>query len=472
MPESVYAWQKFELGLITIQFDSPFLVGGGDDDLLFDSVFVTDANGLPCIPGTTLAGILRHALAGSGGVTEGDCRKAFGYQASDEGEASRVRFSFAHVHSASDQPVPFRGAKYDKILSFLAAGAARDHVWLGMNGAADERAKFDELIVPAGARFTFELTVSHLSPFRLAPLVAVLDRAEVRLGRGTRRGLGRFRVVRARVAQFDLTRAEDLELLGQLPVALDQASGKDVLKELTLPGTTENQSWTCGKLSLKPLGTWMVGGGIPTGQEPERDDERNWDRLPLTERRIQWTGAQGKPQTGEIGEDSFVLPASSIKGALRHRTAFHARRLAGIYRTDASQPWPELTPEECELFGEVRGSDSGKPGHVHFSDVYLSRAQVPYEPFQHVSLDRFTQGPMDHLLYNEVSLGATTLEVDVAVHLASGLSTRARQAFKAALDDLLNGRLSLGSGRGHGRFLGAVNWESNWLEEHSDVAVG
>jgi len=54
------------LARLTIEFETAFIIGGGQDDLLFDDVFVADANGLPTLPGSSLAGVLRHAWADAG----------------------------------------------------------------------------------------------------------------------------------------------------------------------------------------------------------------------------------------------------------------------------------------------------------------------------------------------------------------------------------------------------------------------
>ena len=472
-----HPWSAFEVGLVTLELESPLLVGAAEGDNLFDAVFVTDANGLPCIPGESLAGVLRHALAGGGDPdTHARCRQVFGYQQRAEGEASRIRISFAHAHGRDDLPVPFRGApKDDEVLAFLQSGVGRDHVRIGMHGAAEDRGKFDELAVPAGARFTFEICLSHQAGISLAELVGLLGRPEVRLGRGTRRGLGCFQVKRVLHACFDLSKGKDLERLATLHVALDQAVRSAILKPLDLPAPMPGDGWAHGVLTLAPLGTWGVGGGIPTGLEPEREEEKAgtpWDRVPLTERRIVWKNQgerdQGAVQSGE--EAAFVVPASAVKGALRHRTAFHARRLAKAWLDPEDVSSPEATEAEAALFGEVRetldGRPEGHPGRVHLADLYVSQG-VERVPLQHVSLDRFTQGPMDHLLYDEVSLVGGRLQFSLDVRVDQGLKPEHRMAFQAALDDLCQGRLAFGAGRGHGRFTGTVEWTkpSNWLQE-------
>jgi len=47
---------------VTIEFDTPFLVADGEMTELSDAVPVVDANDLPVIPGSSLAGVLRHAF--------------------------------------------------------------------------------------------------------------------------------------------------------------------------------------------------------------------------------------------------------------------------------------------------------------------------------------------------------------------------------------------------------------------------
>ena len=49
---------------ITLQAESPFLIASGDTDGSSDALPVVDANGLPTIPGSSLAGVLLVAFLG------------------------------------------------------------------------------------------------------------------------------------------------------------------------------------------------------------------------------------------------------------------------------------------------------------------------------------------------------------------------------------------------------------------------
>ena len=471
MSYSENPWRSFEVALMTIELESAFLVAAQDGDNLFDAVFVTDANGLPCIPGESLAGILRHSLAGDADPAEDKrCQAVFGFQDRDNGQASRVRISYAHAHGKGDKPVPFRGARTsdDPVLKALQSGVGRDHVRIGKHGAVDQRGKFDELLVPAGARFSFEIALAKESGIKIADLLAQLVRTDVRVGGKTKRGLGAFKVVRAVGTSFDLTMKDDVTRFGRLPVAIEKLASSPELKKLELPTPGKSDRVRTGTITLRPIGTWMVGGGVPVGSEggePERHNDNAWDRVPLRERRIVWSDAKGGGKVGSVCSDSkaeFLVPASSLKGALRHRTAFHARRLSGDCWLEPGGIVPKgSAPGESLLFGEVREGDTGLPGCIILSDLYVDPMKAKLTPLQHVSLDRFTQGPMDHLLYDELALGETELKFEITIIERHEDCTTALKALHFALEDLTQGRLSLGAGRGHGRFLGSVKWENN-----------
>jgi len=458
---------EFELARVTIEAESPFLVGVEEGDGFHDATFSSDANGLPTIPGDTLAGILRHALAAGGDpATDDRCKAAFGFQESDEGRASAVEVSWAHVHDQYDRPVPFRGARVegDPVLAFLGAGVTRDHVRLDMNGVAAKTGKFDVLLVPAGARFTFELRVLGRAGVTVDRLLGLIALPETGIGRASLRGLGRFRVVAAEVGRFDLREKADRARWERMPVGIHEPVPRGILVTLSKEEATappaEARRWADGEILLNPRSSWYVGGTTPP--EDLRDDQAS-DRFPWGERRILWDGDRGK--VSEQGE--WLLPASSLKGALRHRVAFHARRLAEVFVDPAQGPTDEACAApaaEAFWFGEIRDVEGGRPGRIRLSDGRVARrsGRSDLQRFQHVSIDRFTQGPMDGRLFDEVALfGTSPMRISIAVD-DEGADDVARGALKAALVDLVEGRLWLGAAgsRGHGAMQGDVKWNN------------
>ncbi|MDI7268309.1 MAG: RAMP superfamily CRISPR-associated protein, partial [Myxococcota bacterium] len=99
----------FELGRVTIEMKTPLTIGTGGGDDLRDAVCVTTPDGIPTIPGSSIAGALRHALAPAGKLESDDgIRSLFGFQEKSEGASSRLRVSWAQAHGADGQPLPFR----------------------------------------------------------------------------------------------------------------------------------------------------------------------------------------------------------------------------------------------------------------------------------------------------------------------------------------------------------------------------
>lgn len=473
---------RFALARVTIELRTPLTIGTGGGDDTRDATCVVDADGLPAIPATSLAGVLRHALAGEGDPDKhADCRRIFGYQDGKLGDSSIVELSWGQVHDSQNRPVPFRGADLsDPVLAFMVDGVLRDHVRIDPRGVADGAGKFDETLVPAGARFTFEILVHERDSDAMADLLrllTLLGDPALRLGGRTRRGFGAITVTRVAMRSFDLRAEADRSAWLDLPRRLDQGDPRGILQMLTLPAGVPSGK-VRATLTLTPKDHWLFGGGAPVRDEHFRKDrgqptEHAHDRLPVTERRIAWTADRGA-----MSDFEHLVPASGIKGALRHRVAFHARRLRKDWADPALEGWPDLsqsrgyTPEEDWLFGKVKaradgaGEDSA-PGRLFLSDAY--RGDLVYAAaVEHVSLDRFTQGPMDGLLFSEAPLygGALVVEVDIDTR-PGGAPGEARRALVSALADLCEGRLALGAGgsKGHGTFDGSVTWSDSgrWI---------
>lgn len=443
----------FELCRITIELDSPLALGAGQGSDPTGATFVVDANGLPAIPGTSLAGVLRHLVAAGGSPEEKRLSEhVFGYQKRDDGASSSVEVSWAQIHDKNDVPVAMRAGNVgdDEVLGFLAAGTSRDHVRLDGHGVVDGDGKFEIVSVPAGARFTFELIVHKHCPLSAAHLVGLLRSPAVRLGGSTRRGLGTFHLVRVNSRVFDLARAEDRAVFRQVPRALHAPVSDGLLTHLTAP-VVEAAGFAVGKMVLTPQDLWLVGGGDPDAVDVRNDRGSPVDIAPLQERRIRW--ADGR---AHIGEPELLLPSSGIKGALRHRTAFHVRRMTEVWAPESCPQANTVPPEVEALFGSIKDTGGGQPGRLLLGDAWPTG-----EPnaIAHVSIDRFSGGPMDGCLYTEAPILGDAIEVPVAVDLRGTPDRLALKALRAALNDLFKGRLPLGGGanRGHGYFHG--RWE-------------
>lgn len=450
------------LARITLEATSPLSLSTGRHNTLFDTQVVTDANGLPAIPGTALAGALRHALARRLGLAA--TRAVFGQASDHDSTPSPLSVTWAHIHDGHDRPMDGldleRAWTRDPLLSAFAVNELphRDHMRLGTRGVAQFQGRFGQRFVAPGHRFSFEMALWDGTGDTLAPaweaLQAVLAGAEFRLGGATRRGYGQLHIQRYAERRFDLREPADFRAYARHPRRLDRPA--EALREIELvadPGLSGN--WLRLDLNLEAEDFWRFGGG----DIPVTDASRSSEALPYTEERVAWVGTRG-----HLARRRVIVPASAVKGALAHRTAFHYNRLTrryadGLDPRRLEQETPDHNPATRYLFGHG-GPDParGRGGHVLIEDA------VADDPatfrLAHNSLDRFTGGVRDGVFYCEEAVygNAFQLRLRVAKDIWRGAPKAVRQAFRATLDDLLEGRLALGaaSARGLGYFQGDI----------------
>lgn len=451
---SRHAQHFLYLARITLEVVSPLSVSSGRHDALFDALVVQDANGLPLIPGTALAGVLRSAQS----LTQAN--SLFGFQSHGVGQTSRVEFTHAHIHDASNKPVDGLVMPdcldTDRILGKLIKQLPfRDHVKLNKNGVAEEGAKFDRSYVPVGHRFTFDLRFwsesendpdwQHLLDCFANPLF--------RLGGATRRGYGLVKPVCMRTACIDLHIPDAALKLADWPRRLDQALPAWAIHTQAKPRNQVTEI----RLDLKAVDFWMIGGGShvldPSGKKAP-------DHLQQTQECVVWTGDRAC-----VLERKIVVPASSIKGALRHRFAYHWRRIKGLFAGDEGSE--QITQGEVGLFGNVDGQ-SGVAGAIWIDDLYLPAREYRSVTLAHTSIDRFTGGVRRGVLFQEEAIWqGPQLQIRLLIDMDAvnrvGVEDfdmeTVQSALVATLDDLSNERLALGYGaaKGHGFFKGDWN---------------
>ncbi len=452
-----------------IEFTTPFLIGAGREGDVADVVFVADANGLPAIPGSSLAGVLRAAYRESGG----DADRLFGFQRAKEGAGSRLAVSWGCLHDSADMPVEgLQSPKRldDPVLAKAMSPVIRDHVRINHRGASDaeERGKFDEQAVCAGHRFTFELEMvgSQEDKTLWKDLLDVLACPTLRLGGKTRRGYGAFCFVSLKNKIFDLQ--SDFEVYRRHPVSLAEPS--PMLSDLPPSPPSESNAETV-EIRLSPSGYWMFGGGYDLP-----GDAGEADMAPVRDCRIVWSGDRGR-----VVENVLVIPAAGVKGALSHRVAFHYNALTGRFAgsQDAQDPHAvtgennravrqlfgyckESPPNKGKRRDESETDGAGQRGRVILDDLYLEDDAAPDSQLvHHVGIDRFTGGARDQVLFCERPRWKGELpKLFLRIQDPGGLDAEVLQALKRAVEDLAAGRLQIGagSGRGLGYFTGVCAW--------------
>lgn len=557
---------------VIIETDTPVSVGSGEKGINVDRLIVKDANGLPYIPGTGLAGALRAEFTAYAGKTA-KVNDLFGYQQGKEGQGSRLLISSAHLIDHSGQAVieglvpQLADDPYYQILGKLPD---RDHVRITSKGGADTEGhgKYNEELLHKGVRMAFrlELISQQEDDQDWQQLLDILHLPTFRIGGGTRKGYGKLAIRKCLVRQFDLQQRSDLidylKLDNSLNVDRDHWTPYEAVIDQS------DSPWLQYKLQLSAADFFLFGAS---------HGDKDADLVPKTETFIDWS--TGKPQL--TSQEHLLMPATSLKGALAHRTAFHFNRLnqqfadnskgdfpqprldipgmlalldgkaeqedrvyaamdsdeatllpseqatdseqfpqgsripelkreiqqleqstkrlnaekkkleqklqyaAGfnnIADRDASDQWKifekelkEYTDQLSEaeptgennqavraLFGYANDSTaSGQRGHVLIPDVYLPwDAKKQNKVFNHVSIDRFTGGNMDGMLFSQkVASMRDPIEIPVYVHRQALQQAQVKEAFEEALRDLCEGRLALGGAttKGHGIFKGHFN---------------
>lgn len=489
---------------IKVELLTPLLISTGQGDEVADQDFVTDANGLPMLPGTSIAGALRSLCRQQLKWDDERLSRIFGFQErleqsddhADKGAGSRLHVSCGVLHDSQDAPVDGRISAErlrDPILQDGKRGAVRDHVRLTHRGTAALHGKFDERHLNVGHRFTFELLLEGSGSAEDSAdwneLLDGLHHSGFRLGGKTRRGYGSLSIQSVCDSSFDLREADQRARFLKLPVRLDEDF--PIAKR-----TREHSPGLRATVRVSPDQFWLFGTGRP-------DEAADADIGHLQERRVSWQGDRGALV------DCLVVPASSVKGAVAHRVAYHHNRLAGevIDVDDLLAVHAEVAdegerhelraaqarlatrdrvgvrnPAVRELFGFVLDRDdeewarereatsepeNARRGRVLLDDLWLANTQEK-KKIHHNGIDPYTGGTLPGILFSEfVPWQGQQLDLTFTILDEDSVSMRSRQALDAALQDLATGRLTLGGGfgRGHGAFTGRVIWsDPSWVE--------
>ncbi len=452
------------LARIIIEARSPLNIGSGNKGIKSDSLVLRDVNGLPFIPGTTIAGLLRHTLGK-------DEEKLMGSQ--DLG--SPLIISEAKMLDCN-------GKVLDGILSqdklnteFLQNFRQlpiRQHAKIGHRGATVKGGKFDEEIVYKGTRFCFEMEMLSADgdDADFKRLLNEINSETFRIGSGSRSGFGEIGVVgnQCRYKLIDLKNKEQREWYLEKSSSLSEEWKDAEVMELR---NSCPEEWTEYEMELSPVDFLLFGSGYGNDKA---------DMTFVRETYIDWTGghAQAKDR-----ERVVLIPASSVKGALSHRLAFHYNKLTRKFADTLAdeESIADFVGKNNVAVKAVFGSEGEKGlngklqnkqrGRVLMSDIF-KEVSLPSKVLNHVSIDRFTGGAIDGALFNEETLYANghTFKMKLLVNDAAfTVDDFIKTAFEDTLKDLCSGMLPLGGGvnRGNGCFEGTIKRNGELIYENN-----
>jgi CRISPR/Cas system CSM-associated protein Csm3 (group 7 of RAMP superfamily) len=476
------------LARIVMETITPLVVGNGEKDITTDALVATDVNGLPYIPGTALAGIIRHAIDAQNPQIDNFGRKCsdlfFGYQETNEQRKYRMNFEqgngskseenisigsniiFTDAKMIGENNEPIDGLQpidwNDDFFAHYKELPIRQHVKINGKGATGKGGKFDEQIVYKGTRFCFELEMvsdgNNADIF--TDVLTQLQSETFRIGGGTRSGFGRMKIISCQIKILNLEKSDDLLFYLQKSSSISEGwDGKSFEEKM-------DTDWIKYELKLKPEDFFLFGSGFGDGDV---------DMTPVKEDCVDWSS--GKPK---FKKNAILIPATSVKGALSHRVAFYFNKLNNVFADGMGKEEMEdhigKNNEAVKLLFGSEGERKGNKminqlrGNVIFSDI-IETEDVKDKILNHVSIDCFTGGAIASALFTEKTTYGKGKEFNTTILVKNGIldgikdkegKSIGNDVFESALKDICKGQLPLGGGvnRGNGCFSGVLKRES------------
>ena len=464
------------LARIIIEAKTPLNIGSGNKGIKSDSLVLRDINGLPFIPGTTIAGLLRHSVTVERKENENEkdydqrLDKLRGPLMGNQEIGSPLIITEAKMLDSDgtvlDGIIPQEKLDSEFLVNFRQL-PIRQHAKIGHRGATLKGGKFDEEIVLKGTRFCFEmemLSSNKEDETKFKESLDTLNSDTFRIGSGSRSGFGEIEVIdnQCQYKKINLENPEQKEwYLKKSSSLCEEWQDAETIK-LNKP---DGKGWTTYTLLLKPVDFMLFGSGFGN------------DRADMTfvrESFVDWSSGTAQMKNRE---HVILIPASSVKGALSHRLAFHYNKIKEVFadKIAEGEKIENFVGKNNEAVKAVFGSEGDKDddgkvqnkkrGNVLISDI-IQQANVSPKILNHVSIDRFTGGAIDGALFNEETLYAKGQLFELKLLVNNSIfkgKDEVKTAFEDTLKDLCSGMLPLGGGinRGNGCFEGTIKITEN-----------
>lgn len=363
-----------------------------------------DCNQAPCIPGSTLKGVLR-ARALRIGIDDAIVTRVFGGSDSANPSIGGVQFLVGRWAGYPFAPKCDEAGTYGKnTLTLPLARHARDR----KTKAVENKKLFTKDVVADGAKFDIRLRITrdNVTEEDITILLGLLNAFDgttegITLGAGSGSGLGAAKWSLSQVTTLQQTNSQDLwdALL----------KGQFVLKRTALAATQLSTPKECIAVDLAiPIdGPFLSHGGVKKENGIE----------------------SFVPRRTRSGEP--VFSGASLRGALRSQ-AERICRTVGLEVDDAAHPFEPLHV----LFGSEK-----RKGGLRFSDFVAAGGSEFSQEF--VAIDRFTGGAADGLKFKGKSVLDPTLKGQLIIDLKALKATSAQADSPVDFTDAALGLLLL-----------------------------
>lgn len=384
------------------------LVIGGDSEDTADLTPLRDYDGIPFIPGTSLAGAVRdYALKVVHDESLVD--NLFGY----------TKKNGALVESFHSKVVFHDCYPINDILTVTRDMVALDE----KTKTAKPHSKFDVELVPRGSKFDFRIELisykgddSRLEDCFLS-LLKAMENENIRLGAKRRRGWGKFKLEALKFEKLELTKPEDLKRW--IDFSWDTIKADDQCLSAATTLGLGNIVW---KIPFTIPGALL----IRSYQDFSKDDAVMFKE-------------NGMP----------VIPATSFTGCLR-------KACFDILYYDLRLLNPELVLDQ--IFGYVHETDkTSKASRLFIEDIELTFCNDA--SYTRNKINRFTGGAEDSALFTNRPIYNST--GTIVIEFNAGMEDWVKQLLYCALMDIGTGIVALGGETSIGR--GIMYIDSNHI---------
>ena len=374
----------------------PLHIGSGDGR--YGEVLVHPATGEPFIQASGIAGAFRSWFEGNGDLA---C-EIFGSTSQEDGQ-SKIRFQDGYFSETAIYTELRPRVKIDPVTGTVQGNTLKSGRVSGQ--------KFQMESVASGSRFSFAIYLFEKdTPYEEAveESLAAFHAGEIQLGGKKSSGCGCGELLSVKKSVYSMRDPQDRRLWAAeekegteiAPALIERGRSRDGRLHFVLTGRTE------GALLVKAVSVREYGAGVP-------DDVNMQNR-----------------------KDEFIVPASSLKGALRsqiEKIAAYRGLKNGVIEA---------------LFGAAYDKESkGMVGAARFFDCVVGdKAENAKTPVQmRIHIDKLTGGVFQQQLFSQRPVcGQVEIRVDLETEEGAGLVLM-------ALRDLGMGLFPLGSGSGIGR---------------------
>lgn len=433
---------------ITFQLDSPLCIGSGRNDIT-DQDILRDARGIPYIPGSAVAGVLREACQGI--MDDKAWKYYFGYSSTNTGN------KFNSEDDIIESQIIFYdatlvGDNKDKDGNPKYRISQRDGVALNEYKSAKKQAKFDREILEGDCKFQTFIEISEeesdvnekvKADEVLTNIAKIWKETDIRFGAKTTRGYGKICNVEIIGKNFDFTSKDEISSWLDFDIFEENSWENAILYKDMLNTLMKDNIWTLkdnNRLSLK----LRLEGGLSIRRYSTEcsDEESAPDQEQLTTVKFDKNGS----------EEVAVIPGTTWAGAIGHRME-ELIKSSKVKEVEISKDYIQ----KYYYFGTVDSKVKEK-SLIYFNESKLTGGQ--FKKMSRNAIDRFLGSTAEGALFTEKIYigGETTLDISFGdpYNTAVSYSDDFIKALAATLTDLHEGYLAVGGATSVGRGIFSI----------------